>query len=253
MCILGVAINIHPKYPFILVANRDEFYDRDTATAHFWPESPSLLAGRDLVRGGTWLGITKEGRFAALTNVRDGSYDSSNYSRGMLVKNYLLHSTDDRKLDKDLNLYDGFNLIYGNFKSLHYLSNYHSNTQELNNGIHVLSNAPALSPTWPKTEKLKKGLMGAMNTTNPASLEDELFKLLTDEVIYSDDTLPNTGVGLSMERTLSSIFIKSQNYGTRSSTVILVDKNKICTFIERSFVPKRESRFTFKLEKAGTE
>ncbi|UTR09689.1 NRDE family protein [Evansella sp. LMS18] len=241
-------INEHPDYPFIFASNRDEFYSRETERASEWEGPPGLIAGKDLEKGGTWLGITKSGDFAALTNVREPSADAEGKrSRGELVKSYFENREAFYKNLGQASLYGGFNLIFGNMRQLSYFSNKAERKASLTNGIHALSNA-ALNTPWPKVEHLKAGMKELVSVKSSSELEENLFSLLKADQVFPDDQLPDTGVGTELEKMLSPLFISSDQYGTRSSTVILVDKNLNCTFVERSYVPSSgEKRFTFKI------
>ena len=247
MCLLGFLYKENPKYPFVFVSNRDELYTRETSAAHFWEELPHLLAGKDLEKGGSWLGISDTGDFAALTNVRDTAGNNSSKSRGDLIKSFF---KERKKFQQNLvnsNDYDGFNLIYGNMNNLFYHSNRSETRKKITKGVHVLSNA-ALNTQWPKVVHLKEGLEKLLVTEDAEELVRKLFKISEADSHFSDEMLPDTGVGIELERILSPLFIKSEKYGTRSSTVILLDNENNCTFIERTYVPERmERRFQFKI------
>lgn len=236
MCLVACALNQHPKYPFILVANRDEFRERPSAPAHFWKDDPNILAGIDLKMNGTWLGITCIGRLALITNYRDlRNLRSDAPSRGELVSNFLRSQDSGEAYIKsiaDPSDYNGFNLLVGNVESLSWFSNEHGEPAKLENGIFGLSNA-LLDTPWPKVELLKNGLSHQLNSEDV--LPDELFALLASIQKPTDDSLPDTGVGLELERMLSSAFINTEKYGTVCSTIILMDQNKNVQFIERSF------------------
>ncbi|PKN71632.1 MAG: hypothetical protein CVU54_00985 [Deltaproteobacteria bacterium HGW-Deltaproteobacteria-12] len=255
MCLILFAYKVHPAYPLIVAANRDEFYERPSSPVEFWEEDPQILAGRDLKEKGTWLGITREGRFAAITNYRDpASLKTGAPSRGKLVKNFLRSSSDAavymEKISRQAGLYNGFNLICADSTGLFFYSN-HAQMQKLPPGIYGLSNRLLNSP-WPKVLQGRKNLSAAMHKKG-AELEAALFALLADRRIAPDNKLPSTGVGLEWERLLSATFIESPVYGTRSSTVLLLGKNKWVKLVEKVFdgkpEPWIESRFSFRLEK----
>ncbi|SER42296.1 NRDE family protein [Salipaludibacillus aurantiacus] len=237
MCIIGTALNVHPDYPFIMAANRDEFYNRRTKEAHFWPEDPSVLGGKDLERGGSWLGISSSGDLAALTNVRRPSSDSDALrSRGELISSYF---NKRNTFKQNLNMrdkYGGFNLLYGNLNKLTFITNQSGDKKVLTRGIHVLSNASLNSP-WPKSLMLKKGIEKSTAYTG-SRLVEYLLQLLSFNEPFADKELPDTGVGIALERKLSPVFIQTENYGTRSSTVILADRSGNITFTEKSYVPE---------------
>jgi len=237
MCLLLFAWRVHADYPLVLAANRDEFYERPSAPADFWDAEPEILAGRDLKEGGTWLGITRTGRIAALTNYRDpASFKASAPSRGGLVSGYLRGDENARNYLEGLALdackYNAFNLLLGDCSSLYYFSN-RGAQKCLEPGIYGISNT-LIDVPWPKVllgkRKLAKLLAGKGKPTS-----ERLFELLSDRTRPPDDQLPETGVGLEWERVLSSLFIQSPFYGTRSSTVLLVDNNGRMTFAERVF------------------
>ena len=262
MCLILLALNTHPRCPLVLAANRDEFYDRPTAAADFWQEAPDVLAGRDLKDGGTWLGITKKGRIAALTNYRDpASIKIDPPSRGWLVRNYLQNRESPEEyiahLAERSHEYNGFGLIVGDSSRLAYYSN-RAQGQTLSAGLHGLSNS-ILDTPWPKVERGGKLLGDYLSRTDAPSAED-LLDILADRSRPDDAILPDTGVGIEWERLLSPVFITSPEYGTRSSTVVLIDGKGHVTFAERSFNshpdPWMTSRFDFRIglgEKGGSE
>jgi uncharacterized protein with NRDE domain len=233
-----MALNTLSTYPLILLANRDEYYERPSASARFWEEAPWVLAGKDLRAGGTWLGITKNGRIAAVTNYRDpASIKEGAPSRGRLVSDFLAGQQDPgeyiEKLDKESGKYNGFNFILGDKGRLYWYSNRGHGVQSLGPGIYGLSNH-LLDTPWPKVAKSKDALVNLLSGRRAPTL-DELFHILADRTIADDEALPHTGVDLEWERILSPIFIKSPNYGTRSSTVMLIDTDNRVTFVEKTF------------------
>lgn len=238
MCLLLLAQRVQPSYKLILLANRDEYYDRPSTSAAFWEEAPFLLAGKDLRAGGTWLGITKSGRIGAVTNYRDpASFNRDAPSRGKLVSNFLMAQESPvtflNRLDREADRFNGFNLIIGDKEQLYWYSNRSRLVQPLTSGIHGLSNH-LLDTPWPKVAESKDALAHLLSEQEDPSLE-ELFRILTDRTIADDKHLPDTGVGLEWERILSPIFIVSPTYGTRSSTVLLVDRDNRVTFVEKTF------------------
>jgi uncharacterized protein with NRDE domain len=233
-----MALNTHPDYQLILLANRDEHYERPSASARFWDEAPSVLAGKDLQGDGTWLGITRNGRIAAVTNYRDPASVKKNApSRGRLVSDFLLGQEGPLeyldKLDQEAGKYNGFNLIIGYKDQLYWYSNRGDGVQSLEPGIYGLSNH-LLDTPWPKVVRGKDALTRLLSGQRAPSLE-ELFHILADRTIPDDASLPHTGVELEWERILSPIFIKSPTYGTRSSTVLLIDMQDRLTFVEKTF------------------
>lgn len=256
MCLIIFALDTHPSYKLIVAANRDEFYDRPAAPADFWKDYPDLLAGRDLKEKGTWLGVTRQGKFAAITNYRDpASFMFDAQSRGKLVKDFLCGKKSAEKFTKKISAddakYNGYNLILQDNDGFYYYSNRGGETQKITPGIHGLSNH-LLNTPWPKVKLGKKLMREALNNKG-AALEDGLFALLADRRFPPPDKLPATGVGKDWEKVLSPIFIKSPHYGTRSSTVLLIGKNRRVTFIEKVFNgekgPWLASRFDFILDK----
>jgi uncharacterized protein with NRDE domain len=251
MCLIVFAYNVHPSYRLILAANRDEFYDRPSSPADFWEDAPHVLAGRDLKEGGTWLGITREGKFAAITNYRDpASWKNNAPSRGKLVSRYISENQNANNylenISRQTDKYNGFNLIMGEGRDLFVFSN-RGGKQKLKPGIYGLSNH-LLNTPWPKVSRGKKLLKAALDKKGN-ELEEALFDLLADRHIPPDKKLPATGIGLEWERVLSSIFITSPVYGTRSSTILLIGKNNRVKFVEKVFDGNPEpwvtSRFSF--------
>jgi uncharacterized protein with NRDE domain len=239
MCLILLAYDSHPEYRLIVAANRDEFYDRPTAPAAFWADAPSVLAGRDLKAGGTWLGIDRGGRFAAVTNYRQGQREpDAPRSRGRLVSDYLTTGIDPRAhLDRvaaDAALYNGFNLLAGAPDQLFYFSNREGRVRELAPGVYGLSNH-LLDTDWPKVTATKSALR-ALLEEKATELIPALFVLLGDRRQAADHLLPATGVSPDWERLLSAAFIVSADYGTRSATVLLVRRDGRVVFVERTFV-----------------
>ena len=258
MCLVLLALDSHPDYPLIVAANRDEFYDRPTAPAGFWDDAPAILAGRDLKAGGTWLGIDRRGRFAAVTNYRQGRREKrAPRSRGHLVSRFLTTSIGVReyieRVKADAALYNGFNLIAGDARELLYYSNREGHARALEPGVYGLSNH-LLDTAWPKVTSTKSAF-GALLNRGASDLIDGLFALLSDRNQPADDQLPRTGVGQEWERLLSSAFVASSHYGTRSSTVVLVGRDGGIVFVERNFSPggvlADQGRFIFQLERPG--
>jgi uncharacterized protein with NRDE domain len=255
MCLILFAYNAHPAYRLILAANRDEFYERPSTPADFWVRYPHILAGMDLKEKGTWLGVTTTGKFAAITNYRDpDSWKTDAPSRGKLVSRYLTGSYNPEKylksVSKKAHVYNGFNILLGDAEDLFVYSN-RGEIQKLSAGIYGLSNR-LLDTPWPKVKRGKKLLEAALNKKGD-DLEESLFALLADRRVPPDDELPQTGVGLEWERLLSPMFITSPVYGTRSSTILLIGKNRRVKFVEKVYngepEPRVTSRFSFLQEK----
>ncbi|MDM8557992.1 NRDE family protein [Candidatus Parabeggiatoa sp. HSG14] len=241
MCLLLLAYKTHPKYPLIIAANRDEFHNRPTAPVAFWEDTPTVLAGRDLQRGGTWLGMTRQGRIAMLTNYREPFKSPiSPLSRGLLVSQFLgEQSSPTNYLQQCMNRagdYNGLNLIVGTVGELYYYSNRSKGLQTIVPGIHGLSNH-LLNTPWPKVEKGKEALQKLLLSSSLST--EDLFALLYNQTPVPDSELPNTGVNLAWERLLAPLFIVSMKYGTRCSTLILVKNDGQVNFLERSFSPEK--------------
>ena len=252
MCLILLALDSHPDYSLILAANRDEFYDRPTAPAAFWDDAPTVLAGRDLKAGGTWLGIDGHGRFAAVTNYRQGERETpAPHSRGILVSDFLTRDVGAlehvERVRAEADLYNGFNLIAGDPWGVFYFSNRQRRIRHLVPGVYGLSNH-LLNTPWPKVAASKDAFSKLLREPAP-DLTGELFALLSDRHRAPDAELPSTGVSREWESLLSSAFIATDDYGTRSSTVMLIGRDGNMTFQERSFgprgVPGGETRFEF--------
>ena len=255
MCIIAVSYRQHPDYPLLLVANRDEFFQRPTAAADWWADSPGLLAGRDLQAGGSWLGVTRGGRVAALTNFRDpAALKPDAPSRGELVSNFLRGAQAAPEfaaaLLPQLPAYNGFNLLLFDGERLSYVSSTESRIVTLQPGLYVVSNH-VLDTPWPKVERLKQGLRAQLAECNLD--EAVLFALLADQETPPDAHLPDTGVGLEWERRLASIFVRAPGYGTRASTLLRLQRHR-AELVERSFDADGNSagerRFHFPLQPA---
>ena len=237
MCLIFVANCVNKRYPFVVIANRDEFHDRGAAPAQFWESCPELLAGRDLAAGGTWLGMTRRGRFAAITNYRDpGRHRVDAPSRGALVRNFLSTRASAgaymRGIAQDGESYNGFSLLLHDGESLSYFSNRSESAQTLGAGIFALSNH-LLDTPWPKVLTGKKRFAALLEVDPPRS--EQLFELMADTSIARSDALPATGVTRERESALSSIFVRGEDYGTRCTTVIMRQASGNVDFIERSF------------------
>lgn len=226
MCLILFAYRCDPIHELVLAANRDEFYARPTEPIQPWDNRPEVIAGRDLQAGGTWLGVTRSGRFAAITNVRDGEEPGPSLrSRGLLVSDFLEGQLGPaaylESVRQDGPHYSGFNLLVANSDGLYYYSNRGADAVvSVEPGIHGLSNA-LLDTRWPKVAKGKQRLAAiVMRGTEPTS--EELLALLMDQISAPSHSLPDTGVGPILERQLSPAFIKLSSYGTRSSTVLVL-------------------------------
>lgn len=244
MCLYIFAYKSHPEYPLILTGNRDEFYDRPTAPLGYWQDHPHVLAGRDLKHKGTWLGMSRQGRMALLTNFREGDRPKpKKSSRGHLVSNFLIGSLAPKtyleRLSEAAADYAGFNLLVGDAHSLWYFSNRRPGIQELKPGIYGLSNH-LLDTAWPKLSRARAAFESTLGNQVEIGIDD-LLKIVTDRKSVPDQALPQTGVELALERLLAPIFVISPGYGTRSSTVIIVDCKGKVTFCEQTWQPNQAS------------
>lgn len=246
MCLILLAWRTHPEYPLVFAANRDEAYERPSAAADFWQDEPRIFGGRDLEKGGTWLGLTLAGRIAAVTNYRDGSAaKSAPRSRGELVAHFLRGTDEPRAYLKQVTVaaadYGGFGLIVGDLERLFFCSNRGAGPstgsgqgiEELAPGVHGLSNH-LLDTPWPKVRHGKQRV-AALLGAGEAELIQGLFDILIDRTVALDAELPDTGVGLQRERELSPAFVAGDRYGTRAATVLLVNRRNEVVFIERAF------------------
>ncbi len=242
MCLIVFAWQVVPGIPLVAAANRDEFYARPTAAAAWWEDHPQVYAGRDLQDGGTWLGITREGRFAALTNIRNPAERRDGLrSRGMLVSDYLNGdmAAEDyiAQAARSSADYNGYNLIVGTRDKLIWYNNRESqderNGRPLASGIYGLSNAGLDSP-WPKVVRTKAQFSSLLCQGAPY---DAYFEMLKDTTRANDCRLPKTGVDIEWERLLSAVCIESPTYGTRSSTVVQLYRDHPPALVEHQLGP----------------
>jgi uncharacterized protein with NRDE domain len=238
MCLILIVWRAHPEYPCVIAANRDESHERAAAPAQWWSDPPHILAGRDLAAGGTWLGMTRTGRFAALTNYRDPQQPRRlGPSRGTLVTN-ILESSDSvaeglKYLRRVGAQYNGFNLIFSDGERLGIFESARGEGRELDPGIYGLSNH-LLDTPWPKVQKAKSRLQSALSGMADATA---VLELLRDDLPAPDEQLPRTGLSLEWERLLSSAFVRAPDYGTRCSTVVRIDLKGTACFDEWSWDP----------------
>jgi uncharacterized protein with NRDE domain len=253
MCLILIAWRAHPEFPCVLAANRDEFHERPSAPADWWPGDAGVLAGRDLTGGGTWLGVTRRGRLAALTNFRDaGERRPQAPSRGRLVSE-MLHSHAGvartlAHLREVAPAYNPFNFVFSDGERLGIYESVVGQGRELAPGIYGLSNH-VLDTPWPKVSKSKSGLAAALAD------DGAILRVLRDDRIAADADLPHTGVRLDWERLLSSAFVRADDYGTRCSTLLRIDRAGRVSFKEWSW--DRAGReigrksFSFDIERDG--
>lgn len=239
MCLIVFAWQVVPDLPLIAAANRDEFYERPAAAAGWWSDYPDVYAGRDLRGGGTWMGVTRDGRFAAITNVRAPSEMRQEApSRGRLVSDFLTASTSPQEYIERITaraaLYNGFNLLVGDRDTLIWFSNKAENDERngrpLPSGVYGLSNG-SLDSCWPKVVRTKAQFASLLCQGAP---EDAFFEMLEDTTRASDCRLPRTGVSIELERLLSAVCIESADYGTRSSTVVKLARDEPAMLYERT-------------------
>ena len=239
MCLILFAIDRHPRYRLVLAANRDEFLDRPTRPAAPWPDAGGMVAGKDLKAGGAWFGVAPGGRWAALSNYRAPDAEKPGApSRGMLVRDFLavpvrpadyLEGLRDRAGE-----FSGFNLLVGDAREVRWFSHAAGEERVLTPGLYGLSNH-LLDTPWPKVERGKAWLATLLQ--QDAIDPNEVFDGLRDETPAPDEHLPDTGVGLEWERRLSPMFIRTPRYGTRCSSLILIDRDGNTTFYERTYPP----------------
>ena len=235
MCLIAIAWQARRDIPLLVAANRDEWRERPTKAAHWWPERPDLLAGRDLRAGGTWMGITRSGRFAAVTNFRDPSDKRSTArSRGTLVTEFLVGNETPARFLSNLSArsseYNGFNLIVGDGASLFYYGSREGQPRAVEPGVHAISNH-LLDEPWPKVVAAKIAMNQALDDRDPMGV---LFEMLADATPPADEDLPHTGVGMAWERRLGTALITGHDYGTRASTVVAVTTIGEAIFEERT-------------------
>ncbi len=255
MCLIGFNWKNHPRYALILVGNRDEFYNRKTATAHFWEDAPHILAGKDLEGGGTWLGINKQGQFTALTNYRDlANLKQDAPTRGLLTLDYLQAEIAPTEyahlLLPHAEKYNGFNILLGDLGTLAYFSNYDPQVKVLPSGLYGLSNH-LLDTNWHKVSKLKRKLHTALKAEEPNP--EELLDLMHDIETPPDNQVQQTGLSMEQERMLAPMFIQSPNYGTHSTSVLMIDYEYNVRFFERVYANNyreaAEQIFSFRIQK----
>jgi len=235
MCLVALAIGCHARFPLVIAANRDEFFDRPAAAMDWWSPGdglPHILAGRDLPSGGTWLGLTRAGRLALLTNLRcPAAFDPAAPSRGGIVPRWLRGDLSAENFWTQVagGGHNAFNVVLADVTRGEY---FWANTDQpalkrLEPGVHGLSNA-SLDTPWPKVLGLKRHLKAALGASaSRERLTQRLFDVLADRRPASDAEMPSTGVALEWERILSSVFIHApaQRYGTRCSTVLVVERD----------------------------
>ncbi len=243
MCLIALAWNAHPRFPLVIAANRDEFHNRPTESLREWPDVPGVFGGRDLREGGGWLALTRDGRLAAVTNVREPQRQLPARSRGHLVRSFAegdrCAAAEAELVRTDGDVYGPFNLLlWDGLELVHVTNRPEPSWTTLSRGIHGVSNGTIDAP-WPKVRYLTEALRTWLRNI-PATGKPELsplFDALADRGAAVDAELPNTGVGIDMERYLSPPFILDEPYGTRASSIIVFDRDGEARFIERTFGP----------------
>lgn len=249
MCLILVAWRAHPHYPLVVAANRDEFHERPANGAAFWEDRPVILAGRDLECMGTWLGVTRTGKFATVSNFREGvARDPAARSRGLLVSEFLANDAPAAgfvtALAANGSQYGGFNFLAGDADELWWVSNRGTQARRLAPGLYGVSNH-LLDTPWAKVVRGKRALAEALQ---PAPAIDALLELLADTTVAPDADLPKTGVGLERERMLSPLRVVSPAYGTRCSSAVIFGSGRRVQFAERSYGAQGEERDTLRYE-----
>jgi uncharacterized protein with NRDE domain len=249
MCLLVLAWQVRSETPLLLAGNRDEWYERPAAPAQFWTDAPQLLAGRDMEAGGTWLGVTRDGRFAAVTNYRE-AHGPALRSRGDLVRDYLVGAQAPAAYVQSVQAiahdFAGFNLLLGDRDQLWWFSNRSDSPVRLSPGIYGLSNH-LLDTPWPKVQTAKAALAALCAAGEPTT--SSLLDLLEDRRTYPVGDDPAAGIDAVLARAASAIFIETPRYGTRCSSVLRIATNGRVEFTERSQTPQRgEAQFRFCLE-----
>lgn len=262
MCLILLALGQSEQFPLFVAANRDEFYQRPTTRMAWWEDEPDVLGGKDLLAGGSWMGVHRSGRMAMITNYRQiGTDVVGRPSRGQLVRDFLVSGIEEdaflERLQAEGQAYNGFNLLFGTPASLWYYSNRGGTHGPLEPGIYGLSNH-LLNTPWPKVRNgmalletaFSEDLNAGPDGTDPGVLlEQRLFAYLDDGSQAADDQLPSTGLPLERERVMSAACIISPDYGTRTSTVLSVDQSGVFKVRERGKVPANgDILFTFQSE-----
>ncbi len=237
MCLISFSWQPEAKYPLVLVANRDEFYARPTDKVNYWKDNPDILGGRDLQANGSWLAINKKGRFAAVTNYREIPIIQGELSRGNLVRDFLETEQSPEEylsiIHNQANKYSGFNLLIGDKSGLFYYSNRMNQIVSLKPGVHALCNH-LLDTPWPKLAAAKQKLSTALDCDNHCQPE-ALIKMMNNASQASDDSLPRTGIAIDREKMLSSRFIASNDYGTRNTSVLILDDQGTLSWSEQNY------------------
>lgn len=247
MCLISLAWQQNEQYPLAIAANRDEFLARSTQEMHFWKSQPDILAGRDLVAGGTWMGFSKQGRFAALTNIRHPDYfKAGDFSRGALIPDYLNSGSSTTEwadwLTQNYSKYHGFNLLFGDAAGIYYFGSHQPELVKLEPGIYGLCNADLNTP-WPKVTLARQQMSQWIKSPNL----DSLYRLHSNDEMAADGCLPSTGIPAELERSLSAQKISLPEYGTRTQSGVAVDSSGTLYVTELS-IDKGNSKQSFTIE-----
>lgn len=259
MCLILFGFRAHRHFPLVVAANRDEHYSRLAAPAAFWDDHPEIYGGRDLEKGGTWMGLRSDGRFAAITNYREGQpAPAAPRSRGELVSGFLTGNdsaeTYFRAAAENKTAYNPYSMIAGDLDTLGFYSNRAAQMQIVSHGMHGLSNH-LLDTPWPKVTAGTAVLNATRDLDDPDVISAALFSLLAHDVPAQETELPDTGITRQRERELSPPFIAGEHYGTRNSTIVLVHASGEVFFHEKRFgpggMPAGEDARAFRLQRAA--
>jgi len=252
MCLLLLALRVVPDRPWLLLANRDEFHTRASAPAAAWADQPGVFGGRDLVAGGSWLALNRNGRYAAVTNVRSGRQKTAKHSRGALVADFVGATIAADQYAANVaaqrEQYGPFNLVIGDRQQTLFVSSIDGVPRRLDNGVHAFSNG-SREDEWPKMRRLRDGFAAALAAAKPS--DEALLDLLRDTRQPEDAELPDTGVGLPLERVLAPVFIIGDAYGTRASTLAYVRDDGSLVLIERRYGPNAAPVGETRIDTAG--
>lgn len=242
MCILFLGVNQHSHYPLVILANRDEFYDRPSDPMHYWQDQPTVLAGRDKRSLGSWLGLSKSGRFCAVTNLRTSHRPQPGHSRGELVARFLRHDDATTEgfvqfLAKSYRDFNPFNLVFGDTNTLYLFSYATGRHQLLEDGFHAISNGPP-GQAWPKMSRGIHQLAETVVQLDNDNL-DSMLRIMQDTATATNASLPQTGLTSTKEKELSSIFVRGADYGTRSTTLLYFSRHQTRVF-EYTYLPEKK-------------
>jgi len=259
MCLILFGFRAHRNFPLVVAANRDEHHSRPAAPAAFWDDHPEIYGGRDLEKGGTWMGLRSDGRFAAITNFREGQpAPAAPRSRGELVSGFLIGNDSAeayfRTAASNKSAYNPYSMIAGDLETMDFYSNRAAQARRVSQGMHGLSNH-LLDTPWPKVTAGTAVLNATRDFDDPDVISAALFSLLAHDQPFPEAELPDTGIARQRERELSPPFIIGQHYGTRTSTVVVVHASGEVFFHEKRFgpggTPAGEDARAFRLQRAA--